>query len=358
MQQKLFFTPGPSQLYPGVETFLRSACESHIGSISHRSQAFKDIYKNTCEQLRELIQLPSNYHILFLSSATECWERLFNNCVSQKSFHFVNGAFSKKFYDFGLASRIDSQKYEVEAFHGFESSSIPIDEHVELLAFTHNETSTGVVTPFDYIYTFHNNYPEALIAVDVVSSLPYPHIDFTKIDSAFFSVQKCFGLPSGLGVWLVNERCLNKAQEKSLQNPLGAHHTLPELIQRSESYQTPCTPNILGIYLLGQVCAAMLHKGLDKIREETDYKANLLYEFIHQHDLFNSPIENTAHRSKTVIVSDTQTASKTIHEYLEQHLFFVGSGYGRKKASQIRIANFPAHSIESTEKLIALLKKI
>ena len=51
-----------------------------------------------------------------------------------------------------------------------------------------------------------------LLAVDAVSSLPYPDFDYTKLDSVFFSVQKGFGLPSGLGVWMANDKCLAKAE--------------------------------------------------------------------------------------------------------------------------------------------------
>ena len=54
---------------------------------------------------------------------------------------------------------------------------------------------------------------QRLLAVDAVSSLPYPDFDYTILDSVFFSVQKGFGLPAGLGVWMVNDRCIAKAEQ-------------------------------------------------------------------------------------------------------------------------------------------------
>ncbi len=359
MSNKVFFGPGPSQLYPGIDTFIQDALKEDVGSISHRSGKFQEISKSTTDNLRQLLNLPDDYYIFFLGSATEAWERIFQNFVGESSYHFVNGSFSKKFFQYAEGSDIAAQKTEVDFGFGFDDvANAPIPKDIELIAFTHNETSSGVSTPLEDIYTIREKYPEALIAVDVVSSLPYPDIDFTKIDTALFSVQKCFGLPAGLGVWMVNKRCIDHSMIlQATGKNIGPHHSLPELIKQAQVNQTPSTPNALGIYLLGKVCEDMLKRGIATIRKETDEKAAKLYQYISESNTFSFAVENPAHRSQTVIVANTSVLPSEINDYLKPFDLMIGAGYSSYKNSQIRIANFPAHSPEIIDQLIAKLKE-
>src|SRR5690606_29728595 len=207
MKHRVNFTPGPSQLYFTVADHARQAFRDGIPSISHRSKQFEQISKEATEGLRDLLKVPDNYFISFTGSATEVWERIFQNLVEEKSFHLVNGSFSKRFYEIGVQLNKKAEKIEVPAGQGFDTDvSIPSD--AEVIAVTHNETSTGVSIPLEVIYQLKEQNPRAIIAVDAVSSLPYPSFDYSKVDTVFFSVQKGFGLPAGLGVWMVNENCI------------------------------------------------------------------------------------------------------------------------------------------------------
>ncbi len=359
MSKLTYFGPGPSQLYPEMDSFIADALSQDICSISHRSKEYIAIHKKTIDELRQLISLPDNYHVFFLGSASESWERIFNNCVIEKSHHFVNGSFSKKFFSYGEALNKSVTKTEVPAGEGFDNPKASIPSNTELITFTHNETSTGVSTSLEDIYETRKQFPEALIAVDVVSSLPYPKIDFNQIDTAFFSVQKCFGLPAGLGVWLVNDRCIQKSDKvKKALGTLGSHHSIPELLGKSTSHQTPSTPNVLGIYLLGRVAEAMNKKTVQILREETDKKAEMLYDFIEKCPYLDYGVKEVKHRSQTVIVADTTIPASELNKYLATQDITIGAGYGKNKTTQIRIANFPAHSIEIVERLIKALDTI
>ena len=142
MTPEINFTPGPSQLYFTVEDHMRKAFREGIPSLSHRSKDFEYIFKEATDGLRNLLNIPPHYHIVFTSSATEIWERIIQNLVKEHSHHFVNGAFSKRFYE--IAQQLGKQptKTEVTPGEGFQkNSAIP---PCELLALTHNETSTGV----------------------------------------------------------------------------------------------------------------------------------------------------------------------------------------------------------------------
>ncbi len=351
------FTPGPSQLYFTVEDHVRAAFREGVPSLSHRTSEFEIISKRATEGVKELLGVPSYFHVFFASSANEIWERSIQNLVAEKSLHFVNGAFSKRYCEIAAQLGKTPKKIEVSVGQGF-SMDIPFEEGVELVALTHNETSTGVSMPMDFINQFRDQYPGALIAVDSVSSLPYPQDDFSKIDTLFFSVQKGFGLPAGLGVWIVNDRCIAKSEELLSKGfSIGTYHNLPTLLQHGKKNQTPETPNVLGIYLLGKVVEDFLRRGIKIIRTETEYKAAILYQALSAHSHASPFVTEPSHRSKTVIVAQCGEHTKSITRHLAAAGLQAGDGYGDKKATQLRFANFPAHSKEQFEKLVDELEK-
>ncbi len=357
--KKIYFTPGPSELFYTVEEHLKNALKLQVPSISHRGQLFKDIYRHTVDQLSTLINLPGGYHVLFTNSATEIWERIIQNCVEKKSFHLVNGAFSEKFHQTAQQLGVHAIKVTSEEGSVVDISTLEIASDVELIGLAHNETSTGASQPLEDIYKLRELYPEPLIAVDVVSSLPYVDLDFTKVDMVYFSVQKCFGLPAGLGVWLVNNRAVEKARLLSEKGcSIAKYRQLLPMIEQAAKFQTTSTPNVLDIYLLGKVAEDMNNKGLDMIRREIDYKAAVLYHCINEHPDLEVFIKNPKYQSKTTIVAKAENNVNHIIDSLKTHGLEIGSGYGKYKEEHIRIANFPTHSKEQIELLVDQLNKI
>lgn len=354
-----YFTPGPSAIYFTVEDHIKTALKEQIPSISHRSRQFKSIYQHTAEQLRLLMNIPEGYHILFTGSATEIWERLIQNCIEENSYHLVNGAFSEKFHSMALAYKKNAVAFTSQPGSCASPADLAVPENCELIALTQNETSTGAAQPLEDIYQIRKSNPDKLLCIDGVSSLPFIDLDFSQIDAAYFSVQKCFGLPAGLGVWIVNQKCIDKAialENKGLT--IGQYHSLPSLVDQGKQFQTPETPNVLNIYLLGKVAEDMLYRGIKNIRNETEYKAALLYNTIEKNPLFEAFVKEKRYQSKTVIVAETKEPAEKIISYLNERNLQVGSGYGSFKKNHIRIANFPAHSKEQIEGLVDAIEKI
>jgi phosphoserine aminotransferase len=349
------FTPGPSQLYFTVSDHAKKAFKDGIPSISHRSKLFEQISNEATDGLRQLLSIPGEYHIFFTGSATEVWERIIQNLVAEKSFHLVNGSFSKKFYEISQQLGKKASKVEVTEGNGFDAD-IAIPGGAELIGITHNETSTGVSLPLEQIYSIKTKNPNALIAVDAVSSLPYPAFDISKFDTIFFSVQKGFGLPAGLGVWIVNQKCIAKAEallSKGIST--GSYHNIPSLLSHAAKNQTPETPNVLGIYLLSKVVQDFLRRGIDVIRKETEYKAALLYQALEQNEVVSAFVKDKKFQSKTVVVAETGIHTEKLTRFLSEKGLFPGDGYGPFKKSQLRFANFPAHSKEQYELLVDTL---
>lgn len=351
--KNIFFTPGPAELYFTVPEHLKQALKEQIPSISHRSRQFEGIFDEAVRNLKSLLSIPDNYYVFFTGSATEIWERIIENCVQDNCLHYVNGAFSERFYQTALELGKTAVALTSEEGTCVAAEETQIPNEVELIAFTQNETSTGASQPLEDIYLIKKAHPDKLIAVDAVSSLPYPNFNFSLVDTVFFSVQKGFGLPAGLGVWIVNERCIEKALQLQKQNKnIGAYHSLPSLLSKAKKNQTPETPNVLNLYLLAKVTGDMLQKGIEQIRRETDYKAALLYHTLDQHSFLSPFVKAKQYQSKTVIVAETTRDSSEVISQLKKDHLIVGSGYGNFKSKHIRIANFPTHSKEQMEMLV------
>ena len=351
--KNMFFTPGPSELFFTVEDHIKNGFKKNIYSISHRSTEFKKIYEECTSNLKSFLNLPDDYHIAFLSSANEIWERIIQNLIEEESGHCINGAFSKKFYDFALLNKINATKYE---FNNQEYIVDEISTSHELLALTLNETSSGIMCSKNTIKEIRSRV-NSLIALDCVSGIPALPFDTLDVDTFYFSVQKCFGLPSGLGVWIYNDKCLNKHKELKEKKITGTYHSLSKLHEMGIKNQTPETPNVLGIYVFSNVIKDMMSIGIENIIRDTNYKSTLLYNTINNHPGLTSFIKNKSIQSKTVIVADTLKEADYYINELRKKRKIIGKGYG-SLTNQIRIANFPTHSKEVFESLCDELNQL
>lgn len=355
--KNIFFTPGPAELYPTTISHFHNGLKNQIGSISHRSKQFQEIYQEVTTGLKKLLNIPEEYHIFILGSGTEGMERIIQNLVEKYSFHFVNGSFSKRFFVVAQELGKKPESLEVPFGQGFDFQNVVIPKETELICFTHNETSTGVMTPSVAINNIAKAHPDTLVAVDVVSSIPYVELDYKVLDAVFFSVQKGFGLPAGLGIVIISPRAIKKA-EKLLQKgiSIGSYHSFPSMHTYAKKSQTPETPPVLEMYVLAKVIEDMQKIGIATIRSEIDHKAQLLYDFLDSEKVLSAFVQEKKLRSSTIIVADIAKVKGDIKRKLAQKGFIVGSGYGAHKETQIRIANFPTHKIQDVETLIRHLK--
>jgi phosphoserine aminotransferase len=172
------------------------------------------------------------------------------------------------------------------------------------------------------------------------------------IDIAFFSVQKGFGLPSGLGVLIVNDILV---QHSDIQG----YHSYSSLAKKEKVFQTPETPNVLAIFLLGKVVEDMLKIGIARIRKLTEEKARLIEKCLQTYPHKGAPfIKNREVRSQTVFVVEFGKKAEEVVKRLASKGLIVGKGYGEYKDTQIRIANFPQHSILHMQTLVNELGNI
>ncbi len=301
------------------------------------------------EGIHQALDLPRTYRVLYQPSATAAMECALRNLVRRSSFHFVHGAFSLRFFktaqEIGLAARrVDSPLPQAVPWR---EAQVP--DETELIAITHNETSTGLVWPLSELTALRRKYPEPLLAVDVTSSLGGVHLPWEQADLWFCSVQKCLGLPAGLGLVLVGPRAL--ATSRHLANPVCSWQDFQVMAARIERHETVETPNVLAIALLARKLA---RTNMDTISDRTRAKAERLYGASLPWKPF---VEDAPWRSPTVANFVVEYPRAWISRAAESG-YTLGIGYGDLQASCVRIANFPATSIEDVEELLRILKLI
>ncbi|MBI2022747.1 aminotransferase class V-fold PLP-dependent enzyme [Candidatus Daviesbacteria bacterium] len=356
MLQKKYFTVGPSELYPTVYKHILKALKRDIPSISHRGSEFKKLYQEVSENLKKLLKIPAKHQIFFTSSALEAFERIIQGCVQSSSLHIITGSFGSSWFKTAQDLAKSPLKEEASAGEGIDLTNLKVPKEAELICITQNDTSTGVWLPPEGIHALKLHYPKKLIAVDVVSSIPYVDLDYSKIDITLFSVQKGFGLPAGLGVMIVSPQALEKAGELLRTGiSIGSYHSLINFSKKYSEFLTPETPNVLNIYLMSSVIGDMLKLGIDKIRRQTDQKANLIYKFFERHSDFKPFVKDPKYRSKTSLVVDVLGRAKELKEKLAKKGIIISAGYGDYKENHIRLANFPSQTLSDVRKLLSFI---
>ena len=357
------FYPGPSKVYPAVADYAAEAVRSGITSLNHRSAGFMDIVQETMRLLRLKLAIPNDYHIAFVSSATECWEIVAQSLTQQGSSHLVNGAFAQKWAD--NTAKLGRQAWQ---FTGIEPNDWPYlaagYPDTDTLCLTQNETANGTQLPLNWLADFRNHFG-GLIAVDAVSSMAGIVLDWQQADVWFASVQKCFGLPAGLAVLVYSPAALLRAEAVGER---GHYNSLLFMHENFLKYQTPYTPNGLGIYCLMRVLETV--PTIAETDAQTKRRAADWYRFL-EHDLADSPFaplisfkddsaDNppmVAVRSDTVIaVSGAAEAIAAVKKAALAAGIILGNGYGTGKDNTFRIANFPAITDTDIDQLRTFLR--
>lgn len=331
------FYPGPSKVYPQVADYAADAIRQGITSLNHRSPGFMAVVEKSIGLLHDKLAIPADYHIAFVSSATECWEIVAQSLTAETSLHPYSGAFGKKWADY--AHRIKPPLNLSEA---------------DVLCLVQNETSNGTQVTMAALAQFRRDFPDALIAVDAVSSMAGVAFDWTLADVWFASVQKCFGLPAGLAVLVYSPRALQRAAaigERDHYNSLLFIH------ENFANFQTPYTPNGLGIYCLMRVLEQV--PPIAEVDALTRKRAADWYAFLT--DLgpdFRLLVSDPAVRSDTVIALEgSEAAIKRIKTDAQQVGITLGNGYGDWKNTTVRIANFPAITAAEIDQLMTFLRQ-
>lgn len=337
----LHFYPGPSKLHAHVAQHTHDAVASGLLSMNHRSEAFMQFYKETANKTYQNLKVPESYAVLFTSSATEWWQVLSQSFVDSTFQHVYNGSFGEKWKEVSEYNQNKVVDLPFDLQRSIDLSFVPHTEN-DLLCLTQVETSTGYEIKAETLQYIRTQW-KGLIAIDATSAMGGIETDFSLADIWFASVQKCFGLPSGLAVGFVSERV-----KEYISEPIKHYNNISEQLSQLKKFQTTHTPNILGMYLF--------NRRLEDFQEGSTIYNEVKNHALHWKLFFGTNTYNYAplipeeFQSNTVFTiaypNVASLMSKAAHEGL-----ILGNGYGEFKSSTFRIANFPAHSLEEIKKL-------
>jgi phosphoserine aminotransferase len=332
------FYPGPSRVYKKIPAYVNDAYDEGILSINHRSEEFVNLCAETQRVLRKKLKIPADYMIFFTSSATECWEIIAQSLPETISYHFYNGAFGEKWFRYTQKLKKKTIGYHFINDKPLNTSTFDLSGEKGLICLTQNETSNGTQISFDLIKSLRKKYPDHLLALDVTSSLGGISIPITQGDIWYASVQKCFGLPAGLGIMI----CSPGAIERVLHQQENNHYnSLLFMREMMKDYQTTYTPNVLAIYLLKRTQEA--NKNINKIHDKTIKRAKDWYKLMEKLNVAAPLIKAKSVRSDTVITcTATPDQVSIIKKEAAGQGLLLGNGYGKWKEDTFRIANFPA----------------
>ncbi len=345
-QNLITFYPGPSKVYPQVATYLQDAMNDGILSQNHRSVAFMEMLSTCLATFKQKQNIPDDYEVYFTSSATECWEIVSQSLVSKHSHHIYNGAFGEKWFEY--ASRL--RKSTSTSFDFQEKLSKSFSSDADVWCFTQNETSNATQIENSF---FDKLNTDALIAIDVTSSLGGIELDWKSGDIWLASVQKCLGLPAGMGVIICSPKAIKRAEEIGERNH---YNSLLFIRDNFRKHQTHYTPNILGIYLLMRIMQQV--PNIEAIDTHIKSRAKDFYAFIANETNLDLLITNNEVRSETVIaIKGTTDEISILKQKAKENNIILGNGYGAWKDTTFRIANFPAIEDWEFDKLKTLLRQ-
>lgn len=369
------FAPGPTRLHPVVAPELaRMAAEGYL-SESHRSGAVRREVARVDAALRPLLGIPADHRILLVSSATEAMERLLqalrppatasgagvprevaSSPVGEpvRTLHLVNGAFARRFHAIARGLGLEAEACTVPDGGSFRAGDVEIPAGTALLALTQNETSTGARIPPPEVEALAHRARArgALVAADLVTGWPTEPVEAGWLDAGFFSVQKGFGLPAGLGVLVASPALVERARASLARGgipgvglPPGPFFHLAALADAADRQETVATPNTLAIRLLARVAEDYLAKGGTPMLARAAEAARLRWQAGTRALGLDPFVEDPELQSRTVAVlrcGPPETQAR-IRQALVRRGFVVGDGYGPHRGMHLRVAHFPVH---------------
>ncbi|MFZ4515666.1 MAG: phosphoserine transaminase [Acidimicrobiia bacterium] len=343
------FGSGPSKIRPQAIQHLAEIAPSLLGT-SHRQTTVRSVVGRVRSGLRELFALPEGYEVILGNGgSTAFWDAAAFSLISARSQHCVFGEFSAKFAASVSAAPFLDAPEVLSAEPGMRSTPITRDT-VDLYAFPHNETSTGVAMP-----VARPENAAGLVCVDATSAAGGMFVDAREFDVYYFAPQKCFGSDGGLWIALCSPAALERvAAIRTNGRWIPPTLDLAIAIENSLADQTYNTPALATIFLLADQIEWMLaNGGLPWATQRSATSSATLYAWAEAHDHAQPFVANVADRSPvtvTIDFDDTVDATR-VAASLRANGLVDTEPYRKLGRNQLRIACFPAIEPSDVQRL-------
>ena len=348
------FGCGPSKVRP--EALSSLAERSDLMGTSHRQKPVKDLVGRVRNGLGDLFSLPDGYEIVLGNGgATAFWDAAAAWLVRDQALHLVYGEFSRKFSDTTAGAPFLSDPVLIEA----EPGDAPAPEGrdgVDVIAWAHNETSTGVMVPVER----PAGSGDALVLIDATSGAGGLPVDLNDSDAYYFAPQKAFGSDGGLWMAALSPAAIARIEELDgstdrWQPPFLSLKTALDNSRKDQTYNTPALATL--ILLDEQLQWMHAGGGLDFCVERTTASSSHLYGWAEASEFATPFVADPAHRSLVVgtIDFDDSIDAAAIAATLRANGIVDVEPYRKLGRNQLRVAMFPAVEPTDIEALTACI---
>lgn len=348
------FSAGPAML--PVEVLKEAADEmlDYRGSgmsvmeMSHRSKVYEEIIQEAEKDLRELVNIPDNYKVLFLQGGGSLQFAMIpmNLMKNKVADHIITGQWAKKAYQeakiYGTANAIASSADKTFSYIP-DCSDLPISENADYVYICENNTIYG--TKFKKL---PNTKGKTLVA-DLSSCFLSEPIDVTKYGLIFAGVQKNVG-PAGVVVVIIREDLIT-------EDTLPGTPTMMKYKIHADENSLYNTPPCYGIYICGKVFKWLKNMGgLEAMKALNEKKAKILYDFLDQSKMFHGTVvkEDRSLMNVPFVTGNEELDAKFIKQVK-------AAGFenlkGHRTVGGMRASIYNAMPIEGVEKLVEFMKK-
>jgi phosphoserine aminotransferase len=348
------FGCGPSKVRPAA--LARLAEQSKLMGTSHRQAPVRDMIGRVRAGLGELFALPDGYEVaLGNGGATAFWDAAAAWLVRDRALHLTYGEFSQKFAKATAAAPFLGDSIVIEAEPG--DAPVPVaDPAADVLAWAHNETSTGVMVDVQR----PEGAGDALVLVDATSGAGGLPVDVSQTDAYYFAPQKAFGADGGLWLALLSPAALARIDQLDgidgrWQPGFLSLQTAVENSRKSQTYNTPALATLL---LLADQLEWMLgNGGLDWCVERTSAASGHLYGWAEQTAFATPFVSDPAKRSLVVGTIDFDDAvdAAAVAATLRANGIVDVEPYRKLGRNQLRVGMFPAVEPADVEALTACI---
>jgi phosphoserine aminotransferase len=310
---------------------------------SHRQKPVKSLVGRVRSGLRELFSLPEGYEVVLGNGGTTAfWDAAAFGLVRERSLHLTYGEFSAKFASVtrGAPFLADPIVVSTEPGTAPEPAS---DPSVDVIAWAHNETSTGVAVP---VRRPAGATDGQLVAIDATSGAGGLPVTITDADVYYFAPQKCFAADGGLWLALMSPAALERvAQIGASDRWVPEFLSLTTAVDNSTKDQTYNTPAVGTLLLLADQIDWMLGLGgLDGCVARTKDSSTRLYEWAEESTFASPFVADPAHRSQvvgTIDFADSVDAA-AVAATLRANGIVDTEPYRKLGRNQLRVGMFPA----------------
>ncbi|WP_163894643.1 phosphoserine transaminase [Mycolicibacterium hippocampi] len=345
------FGCGPSKVRP--EQLQALAAAGELFGTSHRQAPVKNLVGRVRDGLRRLFSLPEGYEVVLGNGgSTAFWDAAAFGLIDKRSLHLTYGEFSAKFASAVAKNPFVGDPVVVKADAG--SAPEPVsDPSVDLIAWAHNETSTGVAVPV----VRPDGSGDALIAIDATSAAGGLPVDICDADVYYFAPQKNFAGDGGLWIALMSPAALARVEAIAGSGRwVPEFLSLPIAIDNSVKNQTYNTPAIGTLVLLAEQIDWLLgNGGLDWATKRTADSSGRLYSWAEASPFATPFVTDPKLRSQvvgTIDFSDSVDAA-AVAKILRANGIVDTEPYRKLGRNQLRVGMFPAVEPDDVSALTA-----